>query len=240
MKHALIDGDVLKYEAGFASDANAKRLGKSHEPLAFCLHIVKDRLNTILIESGCNEYTIYLTNPGASSREEVFPEYKANRDTSHKPHWFAEIHEFLVTNLGAVYSTEGDEADDAMGIAQSDNTVICTKDKDLDMIVGWHYNWSKTKRADGCYYVDELDADRFFYKQLLTGDGTDNIPGMYKRLGIKASKKYTAPIDEMDNVVDMYKHVLSVYDNDREFISLIGKLLWIKRCEGEEWSPPLV
>lgn len=219
-------------------------MGKEHEPLAFCLHIVKDRIATILAESGCTEHTIYLTHPGESSREEVFPEYKANRDTSHKPYWFAEIHEYLVTNLGAVYSTPGDEADDAMGIAQGEappnTTVICSKDKDLDMIVGWHYNWSKTKRGAGCYYVDELDADRFFYKQLLTGDGTDNIPGMYKRLGIKASKKYTGPIDEMDNVVDMYKHVLATYENDREFISLIGKLLWIKRQEGVEWEPPLL
>lgn len=234
---------MLCYEAGFASDSNAKRIGHTHEPLHYCLHIVNDRIQTILRESGCDGYTIYLTSATPQHREDVFPEYKANRDTTHKPHWHAEIRTYLEETLKAELSSAGDEADDALGIAVGKdikNIVLCSKDKDLDMIPGWHYNWSPKRRAEGRYYVDELDGDRFFYTQMLTGDSTDNIPGMYKRLGKKASKKYTDPIQEMDNVVDMYKHVLSTYEGDREFVQLIGQLLWIKRREGEVWVPPLV
>ena len=68
---------------------------------------------------------------------------------------------------------------------------IATLDKDLDGVPGWHYVW-KGKR-EGVFYVTETEADRFFYTQMLTGDATDNIPGLFKMVGVKALAKTKAP-----------------------------------------------
>lgn len=243
MSIALLDGDVLCYECGFASDAGAKAQGLPNEPLAFCLNGVKEKIKTVVEVSGCEDYAIFLSNPKKGYRHEIFPDYKANRDPAHRPTWFKEIKEYLIEKHGAVFSEEGDEADDALGIAQTEmnaagvHTVLCTKDKDLDMIPGWHYNWSKNRKDDGLYYVDELTADKIFYKQLLTGDSTDNIPGMYKILGKKATQKWLSPIDDMNNVKEMYEYVCEVYGGDVKQVDSIASLVWIKRTN-EAWSPP--
>lgn len=236
---ALIDGDVLVYSCGFSSDANARKAGLANEPLNFCLHNVNMKIKEVMDVTGATDKIVFLSHP-INAREELYPEYKANRDTTHKPFWYNEIKEFLTIRHKAVLSEEGDEADDAMGIAQGASTtasVICTIDKDLDMIPGLHYNWSKTRRDDGVYSIDKHDANRFFYKQCLIGDSTDNIPGLWKRMGEKASKKVLAPIDHMTGEQEMYDYVLACYNGDKEFLHLIAKLLWIKR-DNKEWEAP--
>lgn len=143
---------------------------------------------------------------------------------------------------GAIYSEEGDEADDALGIAQcqagcGEDTIICSIDKDLDGIPGWHYNFSKNRKADGTYIVSEVNANRFFYKQILSGDSTDNIPGMFRKLGKKATSRYTNPLDKMTATKDMYAHVVECYEGDSAFVNLVGSLLWIKRDPDGLWLP---
>lgn len=240
---ALIDGDVLKYQCGFASDAQAKKLGLPHEDLSFCLHGVSETIKSIVKVVGADDYVVFVSGP-LSYRKDSFPDYKANRDPTHKPHWYKEIDEYLFKRHNAVYSEEGDEADDAMGIAQCipfsakpDDTIICTIDKDLDCIPGWHYNFSKTRKENGVYFIEEEEANRFFYKQILTGDSTDNIPGMWKKLGKKATSKYTAPLDKMDDPADMFAHVVSCYDGDVEWVKWVGNLVWIKRTDDGLWLP---
>lgn len=236
----LVDGDVLKYACGFASDANAKAAGKAHEDLSFCLHGVSEKIKSIIHATEADDYAVFVSHP-INHRVATFPDYKANRDPTHKPFWFKEIHEYLFTHHDAMFSEEGDEADDALGIAQCSGhfgeTIIASIDKDLDGIPGWHYNFSKNRKADGCYPVSELEANRFFYKQLLSGDSTDNIPGMFRKLGKKATSKYTSPIDKLTATKDMYEHVVSCYEGDAEFVKMIGSLLWIKREPSGLWLP---
>lgn len=247
---ALIDGDVIVYAAGFASDSAAKRhkkelaeagMDSSHmddfEPLGHCLHGVDTMLNSITNAVGTDDYQVVLSGP-TNTRETLFPEYKANRDTTHKPRWHSEIKDFLLNKRGALLSEAGDEADDALGIMHTDNpdsTIICTVDKDLDMVPGLHYNWSKTRRDTGIYTISEVEANRFFFTQVLSGDSTDNIPGMFQVLGVKCTEKYKRPIQSMDSFMDMYNYVLDVYKGDQEFVNLSGHLLWIKRHEGKTW-----
>lgn len=237
---ALIDGDCLKYACGFASDANARAMGEPHEDLSFCLQGVKKTIESILKNAEADEYVIILSNKG-SYRTDAFPEYKANRDPAHKPVWFKEIHDYLVEKHHAVFSEEGDEADDALGIAQCSgmygDTIICTLDKDLDMIPGLHYNFSKNRKAHGIYHITEEEGDRLFYKQLITGDSTDNIPGIYKKFGKKATKKILAPIDSMVSVDAMYEYVLDVYERDKEWVDAMAQLIWIKRTN-DKWEAP--
>jgi 5'-3' exonuclease len=241
---ALIDGDVLVYRAGFASDARAKERGEEREPLEFALNAVNTTLHGILQGAQAKDYLVYLSHP-VNYREELFPEYKANRDVTHKPKWYDEIKHFILERHNALYSAQGDEADDALGIHQmaamwsDEETIICSIDKDLDMIPGLHYNFSKNRVANGVYEIEDPEGLRLFYRQMVTGDSTDNIPGIYKQKGVKAQERLMAPIDAMTSNRDMYDYVLQLYGEEhREFLRINGKLLWIKR-DDTWWEPPL-
>lgn len=256
MTHALIDGDVLVYACGFASDAAAKRRmmserglddegykaviadeGAPREPLRNALHGVNEKINAVMNAVDAKRRTIFISHP-VNYREQLYPPYKTNRDVTHKPLWYREIKDYLL-DKGALFSEEGDEADDALGIAQmnSKNTIICTNDKDLDMIPGLHYNWSPSKIDKGVYSVDEIEGLRHFYTQLITGDSTDNIPGLYKHMGRKAMPALLAPIQEMYFEREMWQYALGLFHQDVQFLTMTGSLLWIKR-DNNKWQPP--
>lgn len=252
---ALLDGDVLIYRSGFASDANAKReyvdrFGDAegydpkdhHEPLANALQMTKQTLNGILDAVGASEYTVIISHP-VNYREGFYPDYKMNRDITHKPYWYKEIGEYLFQHHGALYSEQGDEADDMLGILQmealaaDEETVICSIDKDLDMLPGLHYNFSPKNIEKGVYDQQDPEGLRLFYKQIITGDSSDNIPGLYKHSGIKAAKKLLEPLDSLTRSGEMYEYVLDLFKGDKAHVDLMGKLLWIKR-DPNWWSPP--
>ena len=129
---------------------------------------------------------------------------------------------------------EGQEADDAIGIKayemNDDEYIIYTIDKDLDMIRGWHYNFVKKDK----YFIKEEDTMRIFYKQVLTGDRTDNIVGL-KGIGpVKAERILKECVTEEE----MYQAVLKAYDNDAERVLENGRLLWIRRKPNQLWEAP--
>lgn len=239
----LIDGDVIMYRSGFASDAAAKGRGLEYEPLEFCLHGVKESLDSLARVTDSTRQIIYLSHP-VNRREHIFPDYKMNRNITHKPHWYSEIKEYLLDRRGAVFSEQGDEADDALGIEQmrlmkrGKSSVICTIDKDLDVVPGLHYNFSKTKVENGVYDIQDPECLRLFYQQMLTGDSADNIPGMFKVLGKKATADVKAPLWQMYTEAEMYRYVLDVFKGNEDHVNLMGQLLWIKRTP-DYWAPPI-
>lgn len=87
---SLIDGDVLVYSCGFASDAAAKKSGNTHEDLSYCLHGVSETIKSINKVVGAKDYVVFVSSP-LSFRKDAFPAYKANRDPTHKPYWYEEI-----------------------------------------------------------------------------------------------------------------------------------------------------
>ena len=160
--------------------------------------------------------------------------YKGNRDSSHKPVHFSRIKDYIIESYGCrvVY---GCEADDALSIYQQSvpeigTTIIYTPDKDLDMVPGWRIN-----KKNEVIWIDEESARESFYMQLLMGDATDNIPGIYKLTGTKA----TAPLkrevgnsypNEYECVREMYLKSEKVKEGDVDGILLeIGTLLYMKR-----------
>lgn len=235
---ALIDGDIIKYSVGFASDSGGKE-----EPVNYALHSVKIVISSILETTNSDQYVVYLTGEG-NYREKLatIRPYKGNRDRTKKPRWYNEIHDYLVNVHNAVI-VKGREADDAMGCAQMKasgaelpTTVICTLDKDLDMIPGLHYNWRKKETRD----ITLKEADLFFYTQLLTGDRTDNIvgvPGIGKK---KAEKIVTSSMDEKQ----MYEACLAAYAKHygvadaEKTLKENANLLWIQREENVLWQQP--
>ena len=82
------------------------------------------------------------------------------------------MHEFLVKEWNAE-ECDGYEADDALGMNQSSDTIICSIDKDLYQIPGNHFNFVKKDFLD----FTEHEGRYNFWLQLLSGDKSDDIPG---------------------------------------------------------------
>jgi len=232
-----IDGDIIMYSVGFASQ---------DDPVSYALKSTRSALEQIMRDLGTQRAEVYLTGKG-NYREDFADDYKQNRADKPKPKHIEDIREYMIDRLGAI-QCEGQEADDAMGIAAVQRGHgIATLDKDLDGVPGIHYNWKRKE----VYHVSPEDADRFFYTQLLTGDSTDNIKGLFKRTGVKAMPKIKEMLEYMDTPEEMYAYVKQVYidavaeqrmpsdeaDIER-WLDQQGKLLWIRRREGEIWDAP--
>jgi hypothetical protein len=229
------------------------------DPVENVLHSVKLMIESILEVTG-GVPRIYLSGD-SNFRYNFYSAYKANRKDMKKPYHFDAITKYLVDVWDAEI-VEGIEADDKLGIEQYKNfsygkenfidkedlgTIICSIDKDLNMIPGWHYNF----RTGEKYWINELQGMRNFYSQLLTGDSTDNIPGI-PGVGPKTAEKLLAKCSTeqefMTVVLDSYADwiaerefgcpVAESWDNIEwmaaDEIERNGHLLWILR-EPDGW-----
>ena len=192
---------------------------------------IDDLMNRILNTTRADSYQCFITGDN-NKRYEIDPEYKANRKDKIPPVFRAEANAYMVTKWGARVS-DGNEADDEMGIAQTQaeplTTIICSIDKDLKQIAGRHYNW----RRDEFDMVDPLDGLRLFYRQLLTGDTSDNVHGI-RGIGPVKAGKY---INDVEDEWDMFEIVQALY-NDDERLLRNGKLLWIMKKDNDWWEFP--
>ena len=238
-----IDGDVVAYAVSFKSQ-------KEGDDLEDTLLATTAFLRSIINACG-DEGIIYLTgNNNFRFKEAVEGHpYKGHRKDNPKPAFLADVRHHMIQEFDAEVQ-ERQEADDALSIAACTlGYGIATIDKDLNGCPGWHYNW----RKEEVYYVSELEANRFFYEQMLTGDPTDNIPGLYKMVGQKATAKIKAPLEEMTDPTEMFNYVRGVYLDGYEKVGMcldekeevvdrwllgMGRCLWMRREEGEMWGFP--
>ena len=238
---ALLDGDLLCYRIGFTIE-------EMTDPSIGLIRLNK-YIDDILFNSWCSDYVIYLTDSKGNYRNQLYPEYKANR-TQPKPRHYQSIRDALIQYENAIVA-HGQEADDALGIHQTQaalkvfedaewltdyTTCICSIDKDLLQVPGHHYNFVKDKHV----FVTEEEGKRSFYKQLLTGDLTDNIPGLY-RIGPKKAEKILegCSTDEeyQTKIIEAYKTSLGLDEEAaRERVTLLGRRLWVRRKEEEMWG----
>lgn len=262
---ALIDGDIVVFKAGFAAEKRKYVLvtpakiffdrkkdlmkyvkdedidtyefytERKVEPASHAVHNAKNLLTTILSATSPDDFTVYLSGEN-NFRKALSPSYKANRNETHRPEHEAYIKNYILESFRGEL-VNGQEADDALGINQAEDTIICTLDKDLDMIPGWHYNWDRDER----YFVNEHTALTNFYCQLLSGDSTDNIVGVPK-IGKKTAAKLIAPLPTYkameEEIGEQYKKVYG--DRWREEMVVNGRLLWIRRKPEELWEPEYV
>ena len=232
---ALIDGDVLAHEMGQDTIAG------NHITLYDAKHNTDNKLYAILNAAGCDSWELYLTDGPSNFRHEVatIKEYKGNRNELSKPPYWSAVCTHMVRqhNAQVVY---GFEADDAMAMGQRDDTVICSRDKDLDQVQGWHYSWQCGKQKEKkLYQVSEIDGLRNFYTQLLTGDSGDNIPGIFG-LGIKTAQKR---LEGLDNESSLFTAVREVYTSRfgsywELFLTENAKLLYLLRHKEDIWTLP--
>ena len=111
--------------------------------------------------------------------------YKASRKEMEKPRHYEAVRRELIDNWQAV-EFRSVEADDVLALAQQerDDTVIASIDKDLLQVPGQHYHIVGGETIT----VPPLEAYRHLCVQRLTGDSTDDIPGIYRVGPAKALK----------------------------------------------------
>lgn len=222
---ALIDGDILVYRVGFSVD--------DPEEEKFAISRMGHFIENLLSVDGVEDFSGFITGK-TNYRQDIATEltYKGNRAKARKPVHYDTLREYLTSKWGFEL-VEGQEADDAIGIAvydlPEDRSCVMSIDKDLDMLRGWHYNFVKKE----LYYVKEEDGIRNFYTQILTGDRVDNIPGL-KGIGIK---KATKILQDCEGEQQLFAKVLSAYDNDIDKLTERARLLWIRRKSGQLWTP---
>ena len=179
MQIALVDADSIYFRAAMSNQ-------KTFE--------IRNMINTMMldIEGQCMADVLKVAVKGKNNfRYQVYPEYKAKRPEL-KPEIREALnygHKFMQDKWEAVQS-DGMEADDLVSIWAYEARemeipyVICGIDKDLKQIPGNHYNYNK-KVHD---FVDDDRANYNLMLQCLTGDSTDNIPGI-KGIGPKKAEK---------------------------------------------------
>lgn len=223
---ALIDADIVTYRcAAVTADADE----------GIARWQAGELVKRILDETASDSYQLFLTGSG-NFRFGLYPDYKANRTNLPKPRHWATIREYLVTEWGATV-TDGHEADDAMGVAQTEDTVICSLDKDMMMIPGNHWNFVKKEWLE----IKEPYATRWLYYQALMGDKVDNIPGFDGTMRNKVPKFMKWMIDELeqrDNEQEWYDFLLNVHCANVS-LDVCLKCLWIWREDGDIWKSPM-
>lgn len=198
--HALVDGDILRYEVGFAAETGWRKITENEDalpPFEYVEKMLLARIGRICGATGADEYTLFITE-GETLRFKIATQkpYKATR-VDKKPWHFNNLTIYMKHLLPTRVIT-GIEADDAMTMAALNEpyeSIICSRDKDLRQVPSRFYSWEIGKQPSfGPKQIDwigNLDLGyagkarklsgeglAFFFAQVLIGDSVDNIPGL--------------------------------------------------------------
>lgn len=239
----LIDGDIVVYRVGFAANDVSEKLALAR---------VDQFIDNIMIAADLTSITGFITGTKEEYKHvqnfreliAVTQPYKGNRSGT-KPAHYAAIRNHLRNKYKFAYQYT-QEADDAIAIEATkfrDEVVICSIDKDLLQVPGFHYNFVNQKID----YVTDEEGLRTFYRQILTGDRVDNVPGVGGVGPVKAAKRIP---DTMVDEIGMYNAVVYKYwesydnhtrkslDKAKKDVLERGRLLWLRREPEQLWLPP--
>jgi 5'-3' exonuclease len=244
---ALIDGDLIAYRCA----ASCQKQGVVTEDFS----IAQARANNLLVnikqEVGATEHRVFLSG-GENFRKTICPSYKANRVDQERPAYLEPLREWLVVNWGATV-TDGIEADDALGIAQTEandkghSTVICSLDKDLKQVPGYHFSWEiqgtgstgkQWKKEAELSYVTPREGLFNLYWQLFMGDRADNVPGYDGKMRATVPKFMEVFYHELNALTteqEMFKYVYDMYGDNLEQMLINGQCLYVLRHEEDNW-----
>ena len=207
-KVAHIDGDFIAYQ--IAADTRDEKDGiRPMRSLEYKLAQIEDVATEIMERAGCGRYVLHVTPSGSTKgnrpQQAIQKEYQANRLGRDKPEHLdvirAAIAEARDHKFGKGLAHLDQEADDGIvqaNIADLDNAVLCSRDKDLRMSPGWHMDMDTDElifiEPDDFGFIDIEEkisesgksktkklvgyGPKFFWAQCLMGDTADNIAGL--------------------------------------------------------------
>lgn len=219
----VIDADSIPYIC--SNSALSKGL-----PIEAAYKKVDSTIDRILNRNNSDQY-IMLVGGSNNYRSIVNPEYKKfrakYRDKS-EAGYYPEVKKYMIDKYYA-YRCHGAEADDVCATLHSkmpNDTIIVSPDKDLLQIPGGHYDYLKDiyTTVTQLGYIKKTTnnkitatGDFLLYYQLLVGDSSDGISGIWKIGPQSAYKKlsHCTSSDQLKEVVtNIYK---DTYKNDWEY-----------------------
>ncbi len=208
-KLLLVDGSSYLYRAFHAMPS----LNNSKGEQTGAVYGMTNMLRRLLREYGDHHMAVIFDAPGKTFRDDLYPEYKANRPAMPEElvAQIEPIHE-IVRALGIpLLQVEGVEADDVIGTlaerARNDGfeVVISTGDKDMAQLVDSKICIENTMDGgtldpDGVKKKFGVHPSQMVDYLTLVGDSVDNIPGVPK-VGPKTAVKWLDAYQTLDAIV---------------------------------------
>jgi len=236
-KVALIDADTLIYASAFSLEVEEPMLGRSfytdeeyeeliNNPtywkekdgseatysldLDLAYQSAKDKIQTILDNTGCEDYELHFTGGKSSFRYTLIEErYKANRIDKRRPVGIRELRDLFVERepeRATIHTMwEADDAVVSKFRLHPGKYLLVAVDKDvLYSVAGRHYNYYSSVKYNipmKWVEVDEERAMKQHYLQAIMGDAGDNVIGV-KGMGPKKAEKLLASCSDEESCWD--------------------------------------
>jgi DNA polymerase-1 len=180
MTTALIDADILAYQAAITSEFPAEwgdGLWTLHAFEEDGQRSFETILNGIMDATKADDCVLAFSD-SANWRKEILPTYKSNRAGVRKPMLLKALREYAQENY-ACFIRPTLEGDDVLGILATSpklikgDKIVCSIDKDFRTIPGKHYNF----KSATFFEITSQEADKWHMMQTLTGDSTDGYAG---------------------------------------------------------------
>lgn len=208
-KLLLVDGSSYLFRAFHALPPLTNRNG---EPTG-AIHGVLNMLNKLVRAEQPDYIGIVFDASGKTFRDEMFPEYKAQRPPM-PDDLRCQIQPLLdiVQAMGLpLLQVKGVEADDVIGTlaAQASDTklatLVSTGDKDMAQLVNEHVTLINTMSntildRDGVKQKFDVWPEQIIDYLALVGDASDNIPGVPK-VGAKTAAKWLGIYPDADTII---------------------------------------
>lgn len=183
---AILDGDLYVFKACSAVEEEVdwgdglvtlySYKDKALHAFDTQLTFIKNAFAEETLGESFDDIWVCFSGKGPRFRNNVFPDYKANRKECRKPLCYYDVVEHIKSTYN-VFQEETLEGDDLLGLLATEPTddrrVMVSGDKDLLTIPAWFLN-----TTGGCLHVpDQTRAEYNFMYQTLIGDQTDGYPG---------------------------------------------------------------
>jgi len=218
----LVDGSSYLYRAYHALPPLMNSAG---QPTGAIRGVVS-MLRKLIADYQPKEMVVVFDAKGKTFRNDLFPEYKANRPPMPDDlrAQIAPLHEMIKIMGLPLLAIEGVEADDVIGTLAAEATqlghrvVISTGDKDMAQLVSEHVSLVNTMvKADTPKGYTEMDREgvvekfglppeRIIDYLTLVGDKVDNIPGVPK-VGPKTAVKWLTEYGSLEGVMNNAEHI---------------------------------
>lgn len=255
MRTALIDLDCLLYRIGFGAQRIEENLFGYEDfetelkvdPVPVVIDRLVSKINEVVKATRSDSYKLYMTDSKGlrqylkenkikldlpkyvkNFRHSIAKTRKYKDRKQERPVRYYDLAVYSLRKLGAELAV-GLEADDLLAMASTPDTVICSSDKDLKTVAGRFFNIDKVTT----HKIGRIQALRFFYTQMLTGDPVDTIVGVEGVGEAKANKILEGCTSEKA----MHHAVLGAYHGNRKKMLEQARLLHMIRELDNEGKP---
>jgi DNA polymerase-1 len=209
----LVDGSSYLYRAFHAMPDLRAVPGDPKSPATGAIRGMINMMTALRREVRADYAACVFDAPGKTFRDDLYPEYKANRSPmpDELRSQIEPIHEVVKLMGWPVLCVPDIEADDVIGTlartaaAQGVEVIVSSGDKDLSQLVDEHITIIDTmngKKRDVAGVTAEFGVPPQLMVdfQTLVGDAVDNVPGVDK-VGPKTAAKWLAEYGSLDGLI---------------------------------------